>query len=46
MVDSHRLDLIEALAEIVGMDDVEDMPEVLKRAESAGKKLGKALKKK
>ena len=45
MVDSHRLDLIEALAEIVGMGDVDDMPEVLKRAESAGKKLGKALKK-
>ena len=45
MVDSHRLDLIEALAEIVGMGDIDDMPEVLKRAESAGKKLGKALKK-
>ena len=46
MVDSHRLDLIEALAEVVGMDDVDAMPEVLKRAEAAGKKLGKALKKK
>lgn len=45
MVDSHRLDLIEALAEVVGMDDVDDMPEVLKRAEAAGKKLGKVLKK-
>jgi hypothetical protein len=38
------LDLIEALAEIVGMGDVDDMPEVLKRAEAAGKKLGKVLK--
>ena len=45
MVDSHRLDLIEALAEVVGMDDVDDMPEVLKRAEAAGEKLGNALKK-
>jgi multimeric flavodoxin WrbA len=44
MVDSHRLDLIETLAEVVGMDDVDDMPEVLKRAEAAGKKLGKVLK--
>ena len=44
LVDSHRLDLIDALAEIVGMNDVDDMPEVLRRAEIAGEKLGQAFK--
>jgi multimeric flavodoxin WrbA len=43
MVHSHRLDMIDTLAEVVGMDDVDDMPEVIRRAEAAGKKLGKAL---
>jgi hypothetical protein len=35
--------MIDTLAEVVGMDDVNDMPEVIKRAEAAGKKLGEAL---
>jgi hypothetical protein len=36
--------LVAELAEPIGMNDVDDMPEVLKRAEEAGKKLGNALK--
>jgi multimeric flavodoxin WrbA len=43
LVDSHRLHLVGSLAEVVGMNDVDDMPEVLKRAEEAGKKLNEAL---
>jgi hypothetical protein len=35
--------IVAALAEPVGMNDVYDMPEVMKRAEDAGKKLGAAL---
>jgi len=45
MGESHRLNLVDKLAEVIGMNDVADMPEVLKRAEEAGKKLGNALKK-
>jgi len=45
MGESHRLNLVAKIAEVVGMDDVDDMPEVLKRAQEAGKKLGEALKK-
>lgn len=45
MGDSHRMNIIGALAEPIGMNDVADMPEVMKRAEAAGKKLGSALEK-
>ena len=41
----HKCRMVELLAEPVGMNDVADMPEVMKRAEEAGKKLGAALKK-
>ena len=43
MGESHRLNLVDKLAEVIGMNDVADMPEVMKRAEEAGKKLGNAL---
>jgi multimeric flavodoxin WrbA len=43
---SHRLNLVDKIAEAIGMNDVDDMPEVIKRAEDAGKKLGDALRKK
>jgi hypothetical protein len=45
MGESHRMDIVEQLAEPIGMNDVADMPEVIKRAEEAGKKLGSVLKK-
>jgi len=41
----HKMNVVALLAEPVGMNDVSDMPEVMKRAEDAGKKLGAALKK-
>ena len=44
MGESHRLNLVEKMAEVIGMNDVDDMPEVMKRAEEAGKKLGSSLK--
>ena len=43
---SQRLNLVAEIAEAIGMNDVDDMPEVIKRAEAAGKKLGDALRKK
>jgi multimeric flavodoxin WrbA len=43
---SQRLNLVDKIAEAIGMNDVDDMPEVIKRAEAAGKKLGDALRKK
>jgi len=43
LADSHRLRLVDELAEVVGMGDVGDMLEVIQRAEAAGKKLGAAL---
>lgn len=43
---SQRLNLVGKIAEAIGMNDVDDMPEVIKRAEAAGKKLGDALRKK
>jgi multimeric flavodoxin WrbA len=43
---SQRVNLVETIAEAVGMSDVDDMPEVIQRAEAAGKKLGDALRKK
>ena len=44
MGESHRLKLVDKIAAVIGMNDVADMPEVMKRAEEAGKKLGSALK--
>lgn len=41
----HKMKIVAELAEPIGMNDVDDMPEVMKRAEEAGKKLGAALKK-
>jgi len=41
--DIHRMNIVAKLAEVVRMDDVDDLPEALQRAEEAGKKLGKAL---
>jgi multimeric flavodoxin WrbA len=43
---SQRVTLVDKIAEAIGMSDVDDMPEVMKRAEAAGKKLGDALRKK
>ena len=43
---SHRLNLVAQIAEAIGMGDVDDMPEVIGRAEAAGKKLGDALREK
>ena len=43
---SHRLNLVDKVAEAIAMNDVDDLPEVIKRAEAAGKKLGDALRKK
>jgi multimeric flavodoxin WrbA len=40
----HHMNLVAQLAEVVGMNDVKDMPEVMKRSEEAGRKLGAALK--
>jgi multimeric flavodoxin WrbA len=41
--DCHRMRIVAKLAEIVGMNDVDDMPETLERARAAGKKLAAAL---
>jgi multimeric flavodoxin WrbA len=43
---SHRLNLVDKIAEAIAMNDVDDMPEVIRRAEAAGKKLGDALRNK
>jgi len=40
----NKMQLAAEIAEAIGMNDVDDMPEVMKRAEEAGKKLGKMLK--
>lgn len=42
--DCSKMNIVAELAEVVGMNDVNDMPDVLKRAEEAGEKLGAALK--
>jgi multimeric flavodoxin WrbA len=42
--DCSKMKIVEQLAEVVGVNDVDDMPEVLKRAEEAGEKLGAAVK--
>jgi multimeric flavodoxin WrbA len=44
MGEAHRLNLVEKLPEVIAMNDVDDLPEVLKRSIEAGKKLGNALK--
>ena len=41
--DIYKMNVVERLAEPVRMNDVDDMPEVLQRAEAAGRKLGAAL---
>jgi len=40
---SWRMNVVGELAEIVAINDIDDMPEVLRRAEEAGKKLGETL---
>jgi multimeric flavodoxin WrbA len=40
----NKMQLAAEIAEAIGMNDVDDMPEVMKRAEEAGQKLGKMLK--
>jgi multimeric flavodoxin WrbA len=37
--------VVGKIAEVVGINDIDDMPDVLQRAEEAGKKLGETLKK-
>lgn len=43
--DINKMELVSEIAEAVGMKDVDNLPEVIRRAEEAGKKLGKTLKK-
>lgn len=43
--DINKMNVVAEIAEVVGVNDVDDMPEVMKRAEEAGKKLGEVLKK-
>ncbi len=45
VTDINKMELVSAIAEAVQVNDVDDMPEVLKKAEDAGVKLGMALKK-
>jgi multimeric flavodoxin WrbA len=40
-----RMNVVGEIAEVVGINDIDDMPEVLQRAEETGKKLGEALRK-
>ena len=40
-----RMDIVGEIAEVVGIKDIDAMPEVLQRAEDAGKKLGETLRK-
>lgn len=44
MDDCTNMKIVAQLAEAVEMNDVDEMPEVMARAEEAGKKLGQALK--
>ena len=43
--DINKMSVVTEVAEVVGMNDVNDMPEIMKRAEDAGKKLGEFLSK-
>jgi len=45
MGESHRMNIIDKIAVVIGMNDVADMPEMMKLAEEAGKMQGSALKK-
>lgn len=38
------MNVVGEIAEVVGINDIDDMPDVLQRAEEAGKKLGETLK--
>jgi multimeric flavodoxin WrbA len=40
----NKMNIVAELAEVVGMNDVDDMPAVLQRADDAGRNLGKAMK--
>lgn len=40
----NKMILVAEIAEPVGMNDVNELPEILKKAEEAGEKLGKVLK--
>jgi hypothetical protein len=42
--DIYQMKIVSKLAEAIRMDDVDELPDVLKRAEEAGKKLGEVLK--
>jgi multimeric flavodoxin WrbA len=42
--DINHMALVAEVAEAIGMNDVDDMPEVMKRAAEAGMKLGKVFK--
>ena len=39
----NEMKVVGDIAEVVGINDIDDMPEVLQRAEEAGKKLGEFL---
>ena len=43
--DINKMNVVTEVAEVVGVNDVHDMPEIMKRAEDAGKKLGEFLSK-
>ena len=43
--DINKMNVVAEVAEVVGIDDVNDKPEVMKRAEVAGEKLGEILSK-
>ena len=39
------MNIVGEIAEVVGINDIDAMPDVLQRAEEAGKKLGETLRK-
>jgi hypothetical protein len=40
----NQMNIVGELAEVVGMGDVDDMPDLMGRAEEAGKRIAEALK--
>jgi len=42
-IQTSGMNIVGEIAEVVGIKDIDDMPEVLLHAEEAGKKLGKSL---
>jgi len=40
----NKMNIVAELAEVVGMNNVDDMPDVMERAQKAGQKLGTSLK--